>query len=316
MDSNPIGPVVITIVRYSEAEGRQLIAGFVFGGKLGPPRVPRGVEPEIVSRVILEQLRPDSSPDAYERTVELIRFYERANVVPHMMSALNGNEANVRDVRRSAFVLQAAGDLGSEDIAVRASQYFDTRLVPSPSVLDALPQMFDALLALSLVASPTKLAQRIQDEVAKAAPNQNASEEGMRNYQRLASYQRNDLRKVVSLVDNRKRLASLQPEYRRAELVEIYLGQSAFSTAPMQTWAARLLRAEAMTSQPAPVAAEFARAIDNISAQHLGEAADLMISRAAQAILYLKGTLSEQHKAMYEKAKQAGGMNFLWDDLG
>lgn len=316
MDGNPIRPVVITVVRYSEADGRLLIEGFVFGGKLGAPRVPRGVSPEIVSRVILEKLKADSSPDAYERTVEAIRFYERADVVPHMMTALQGNEANVRDVRRSAFVLQAAGDLGSADLAARASQYLDARLVPNPSVLDALPQIADALLALSLVASPAKLAQRIQDEVSKAARTQNTSEEGMRNYQRLASYQRNDLRKVVSLTDNRKRLASLQPEYRRAELVQIYLGQSAFSTAQMQTWAGRLLRAEAMAAQPEPVVAEFARAMDRVAAQNLGHtAADLMFTRAAQAILYLQGTLSEAHKAMYEKAKNAGGMNFLSDDL-
>ena len=316
MGSIPVRKISITLVRYGKEEGAANIHNFIFGGKYGPPRVPRGVEPDIVSHTIHQQLKPDSSPDAYERTLETIRFYERADVVPQMMLALRAGEANAGDVRRSTYVLQAAGDFGSEDISQRASQYLDATLVPNPAMLDALPQMVEALVALSLSASPTKFAQRIQGDTAKAAESQNSSEEGMRDYQRLASFQRNGLRKTVSMMDNRKRLASLQPDYRRAELVQIYLGQSQFSTAQMETWAARLLRAEAF-SNPEPVYVEFARAIDAIAAQKLPEtASDILILRAAQAILYLQGTLSPQHQTMYEKAKKVGGMNFLWDDVG
>jgi len=317
MDRNPMQHIPITQVRHGALDGRQLLEGYIFGGKFGTPRVPRGIEPEIVSQVIGESLKPDSSPDAYERTLEAIRFYERADVVPHMMLALRGSEVNVSDVRRSTYILQAAGDFGTGEMATRASQYFDAKLVPHPSELDAMPQMLEALVALAMVASPGRLAQRIQDEMSKAAPDQEVSEEGMRNYQRLASYQRNDLRKAVSVMDNRKRLASLQPDFRRTELVQIYLGQSAFSTAQMQTWSARLLRAEAMTSNPDPVCAEFAKTIDALPSQKLGEmAANLIITRAAQAVLYLQGQLSPQQRAMYEKARKSGGMNFLWDDIG
>jgi hypothetical protein len=317
MDGNSTRHIPITQVRHSGLEGRQLLEGYVFGGKFGVPRVPRGVEPEIVSQVIHEKLKPDSSPDAYERTLEAIRFYERFDVVGHMMQALNGGEADVRDVRRSTYILQASGDFGNEEVVTRASQYFDAKLVPHPAMLDALPQMLEALVGLAMAASAARLAQRIQDELSKLAPAQNASEEGMRNYQRVASYQRNDLRKVVSLMDNRKRLATLQPDFRRAELVQTYLGQSAFSTAQMQTWSARLLRAEAMMSSPDPVNAEFAKTIDLLPSQKLGEMAmDLILTRAAQAILYLQGQLSPQQRMMYDKARKSGGMNFLWDDLG
>ncbi|MBW2266247.1 MAG: hypothetical protein JRF28_08845, partial [Deltaproteobacteria bacterium] len=41
---------------------------------------------------------------------------------------------------------------------------------------------------------------------------------------------------------------------------------------------------------------------------------DTLVSRAAQAILYLQGTLTETERALYEKTK-LGAMNFLWDDL-
>ena len=317
MSSTPVRQISITLVRYGKADGTAHIHGFIFGGKYGPPRVPRGVEPEIVARVIREHLKPDSSPDAYERALEAIRFYERADVVPQMLQALTGREADARDLRRSTYSVQSAGDFGPEELSQRAAQYFNASLVPHSAVLDALPQMLEALVALSLIASPAKFAQRIQNDMAKNAESRNSSEEGMRNYERLASFQRNDLRKAVSTMDTRKRLASLQPDYRRAELVQIYLGQSPFSTAQMETWAARLLRAEAMTGNPEPVYAEFSRAMDTIAAQKLAEtAANILTLRAAQAILYLQGTLSPQHDAMYQKAKQVGGMNFLWDDLG
>jgi hypothetical protein len=317
MDTNPIRHIPITQVRYTPLEGRRAIESYIFGGKFGTPRVPRGVDPEVVSQFVVEKLQPDSSPDAYERTLEAIRFYERADVVPHLMLALKGSEADVSAVSRSTYILQAAGDFGTDEIATRASQYFDARLVPNSSALDTLPQMLEALIALALAASTTRLAQRIQAEVAKAAPAQNVSEEGMRNYQRLASYQRNDLRNAVSLMDNRKRLASLQPDFRRSELVQIYLGQSAFSTAQMETWAARLLRAEAIAGNSDAVCGAFLKAIDALPAQKLGETpAALIFTRAAQAVLYLQGTLSHQQRLTYEKARKTGGMNFLWDDLG
>jgi len=317
MGTASVREISITLVRYSKPEGAQRIRGFIFGGAYGPPRVPRGIDPEVVSAVIREDLKPDSSPGGYEKALEAMRFYERGDVVPHMMAALTSKETDASDVSRSAYILQAAGDFGTEEISHRAAQYLDATLVPNPATLDALPQMLEALVALSLSASPAKFGQRIQNETAKNAESRNASEEGMRNYERLASFQRNDLRKTVSTMDNRKRLASLQPDYRRAELVQIYLGQSPFSTAQMETWAARLLRAEAMTYAREPVYAEFARAMDVIAAQKLPETpSNILTLRAAQAILYLQGTLSPQHKAMYEKAKKVGGMNFLWDDLG
>lgn len=308
--------IPITVVRYDAQEGYHLIESYMFGGKFGSPRVPRGVEPEIVSQVIREKLKPDSSPDAYERGLEAIRFYERGDVVPYLMLALKGVETDVSDVRRSTYILQAAGDFGSEEVKARAVQYFDAKLVPNPSMVHTLPQMLEALVALAPVASPSRLASQIQNELSQLAPARNASEEGMRNYERLASFQRNDLRNTVSIMENKKRLAGLQRDSRRAELVQTYLGRSAFSTAQMEIWCARLLRAEAIMGHPDPIYAEFARSIDALPSQNLNEtASDLIIARAAQAILYLRGKLSPEQSSKYHKARQSGGMNFLWDDL-
>ena len=59
----------------------------------------------------------------------------------------------------------------------------------------------------------------------------------------------------------------------------------------------------------------LARAIDSIDRERLGASvANFVLVRAAQAILYLGGTLSLQHQGMYAAANRAAGANFLWDD--
>ena len=95
-------PGQITTVRYSETEGRALLHSFLFGGKFGPVRVPRGIEPRLVSEVIQQELKPSSEPDAYWKALETLRFYEREDTVSHLMAALNGKEAGAEDLRRSA----------------------------------------------------------------------------------------------------------------------------------------------------------------------------------------------------------------------
>jgi len=308
--------IPVTLVRYDAHQGYRAIEAYIFGGMLGSPRVPRGVDPEIIPRVIREKLKMDSPPDAYGRALEAIRFYERVDAVPHMMLALTGKEAGADDVLRSTYILQAAGDFGSVEVATRAAQYFDAKLVSNPSMLDVLPQMLEVLVALATVASPSRLALRLRDEISKAEPARNVSEEGMRNYERLASYQRNDFRKAVNVMEDKKRLAGLQTDFRRPELVQMYLGQSGSSTWQMQIWCARMLRAEAMMGHSDPVWHEFARVIDALPSLKLGETeSDLVIARAAQAIIYLQGKLSADQKTKYEKARKFAGMNFLWDDL-
>src|SRR3954463_2020961 len=136
--------ILITRVRHSEEESRVLLATFIFEGKYGGSRVPRGIEPEFVSRFIRESLQPGSASNAYASILEVIRFYERADVLSNLRQALTAHEASAEDVLRSAYVLQAIGDLGSGNEATQAADYFDRILVSHPDLPAGLyPVLFD-----------------------------------------------------------------------------------------------------------------------------------------------------------------------------
>src|SRR6185312_11958703 len=111
----------ITTIRYFEEQGRPLIERFLFKGMYGGPRLPRGVEPDVVARVIREDLKPDSAPDSYRRTVDVVRFYELGEVVPQMLLLLSGNVADGIELQRKAYAIQIVAELGSADDVARAA---------------------------------------------------------------------------------------------------------------------------------------------------------------------------------------------------
>jgi hypothetical protein len=308
--------IPITVVRYDEKGGRAELERFIFGGMYGGPRVPRGVSPELVSEFVQEKLLPDSSPDAYQRTAEVIRFYERADVAPHLRLALAAREKDERDVRRSAFAIQGVADLGPPQDLTRVAQYFDSVLVPHAAVRDLFPLLLETLITLASVGSPDKLRQKLHAEVERAAQSQDSSEAAMMAFDKLSAVERNDLPRAVGAMDTRRRLLAVAPAQRRNELVLLYLGQSPHSTDLMETWAGRLLRREAMESDTEPVCAAFSRAIELADPAKLGEPrAGFIICRSAQAILYLGGKLTPRYRELYQQSKELGAMNFLWDDL-
>ena len=306
----------ITTVRYDEKGGRAELERFIFGGMYGGPRVPRGVAPELVTEFVLEKLEPASSPDAYQRTVEVIRFYERADVAPHLRLALAAREKDERDVRRSAFAIQGVADLGPQQDLTRVAQYFDTVLVPHAAARDLFPLLLETLITLGPAGSPDKLRQRLHADLEQAAKSQNSSEAGMMAFDKLSSVERNDLPRAAGALEARKRLLAAAPAQRRNELVLLYLGQSPHSTDLMETWAGRLLRREAVEGDPEAVCAAFLRAIELADPAKLGAPrAGFIVCRSAQAILYLGGKLTPKYRELYQQSKEFGAMNFLWDDL-
>jgi hypothetical protein len=138
----------------------------------------------------------------------------------------------------------------------------------------------------------------------------------MRAYQQVAAIQRLKLPQALAAVNAKKKLLAMNPAERRAELVNIYFGTSPISDNMMIIWAGRMLRREAMVDDPKPVLAAFASEIAKADPKKVGEDAmtDTIVSRAAQAILYLQGRLTKTERELYEKTKLAA-MNFLWDDL-
>jgi hypothetical protein len=306
--------IQITAVRYTRKQGLDVLQTFLLGGRYGGIRVPRGVPPDVVSEFIEQRVKPDSPPDVYSRVAAVLRFYERADVLPHLKLALTGEAATLDDVLRSAFVIQSIGDLGSPDEAAQAAAYLDQVLVPQPLALNAFSVLFEALIALAPAGSPGALIDRLADTVDQAAQNQR-TERGIQDYQRIASIQRNDQPKYQNRWVAKNRLARQAPADRRAELVKIYLKESPYSDTQMEEWAGRMLRAEAMHVDPAPVYAAFGQALEAVDPRKIGpQRARLEIVRATQAIVYLQGKLTPRQQDLYEKAGP-GVANFLWDDL-
>jgi len=308
--------IKITAVRYNERQGRELLINYIFGGFRAGPRVPRGIDPELVSQVIEEELKPDSPPDAYANTVKILRFYERADCLPHIRRALTGQEREVGDISRSAYAIQAVAEVGNREDIQNVTQYFDAKLSGHPKAMDSIEVLLETLVVLGPAVSEARLSKRIADEVNMRKSGENESEEGMRAYQQVAAVQRLKLPQALAAVNAKKKLLAMNPAERRAELVNIYLGTAPISDDMMIIWAGRMLRREAMEDDPKPVLAAFASEIGKADPKKVGEDAmtDTIVSRAAQAIIYLQGRLTKTERELYEKTK-LGAMNFLWDDL-
>jgi len=306
----------ITTVRYDEIHGRQALRNYIFGGIRSVPRVPRGVEPELVSRFITEEIGADSPPDAYGKMVNVLRFYERADCLPHLRKILKGEEKNTAELLRSAFVTQAMAEVGAPGEAQEAAGYFDAHLAGHAKAIEAVDVLLETLVVLSPAGSADRLSRRIADEVNAKKAFENESEEGMRAYQRIASIQRLKLPQALAAAEGKKKVLALQGAEQLAELVAIYMGRSGLSDELMMTWAARMLRRQAMTGDPQLIYGAFAAEIAQADPEKVGKdpLTDTMVSRAAQAILYLQGRLGKQERALYEKTA-LGAMNYLWDDL-
>jgi hypothetical protein len=308
--------IPITVVRLDERSARERLHIFILSGMYGGARVPRGIEPRVVSEFIAEHLKPDSPPDAYRRALDVIRFYERADTLPVFRKALSGKEATPSDVHRSACALAALGDLGSEAEAGQAAAYYEKFIVPQQGVPPELyRELLATVVALAPAASPTTLVQRIDQEIQKLAGPRRSSEQALFAYDKMAAVRRNDVPRTVLNVGLKNTLVAAAPDVRRPEFVRIYLELSKRGGGMLDIWCARMLRREAIDGNSEAVCAEFEKAMDEIDDKQLGkDAAKTLIVRAGQAVLYLQGKLSPKRHARYEKAG-AGGLNFLWDDL-
>jgi hypothetical protein len=306
----------ITTVRYNEDQARQTLKTFLFGGYRVSPRVPRGIEPDLVSEIIQEELKPDSPPDAYRKAVETLRFYEQNKCLDHLRRVLTGAEKDRPDLLRSAYAIQAVGEVGARPKADEAAAYFNDRLAKHSATMDSTDELLETLVVLAPSGSTTKLAARIAEEIRIRKTAENRDEKGMRAYQTVAAIQRLKLPRAQAAIDAKIKLTPMPPPDRRADLLAMYLGRSPVSDELMMTWAARLLRREAMEADAEGVRAAFAAEIDKVDPKKVGEdpAADTVVSRCAQAVVYLGGRLSKPQRELNQKVR-LGAMNFLWDDL-
>jgi hypothetical protein len=303
----------VTRVRFDAKTGRELVAGFVLGGRYGPARVPRGVAPEVVLDLLRDALGPETEPPDVAKALEAARFYELPEALPFFARAREGLDS-VDDLRRWAHALQAAGDLGGPGARSEAATALDARLVPLSAAAGEFPLLLATRLALAPQGNARALTARIRAAAAEAKVHEEKDEASMMAFDRLDAVERNDLPRTVALSEAKARLLAATGPQRAAGFVDAYLQKGAAGGPYLETWSARMLRQDAW-KEPAPVTDALGRAIDEADPAKIGRLADFQAVRAAQAILYLGSALDPARRARYEKALATGAaMNFLWDD--
>jgi hypothetical protein len=303
----------LTRVRRSRSEAFDVLRSFVFGGMFATLRVPRGIEPTHVSEFLITHLALDSEPSAYERALEAVRFYERPDVAVHMARVFAAPLESVEDLSRAAYAVQAAGDLGAGELLTSAATMTGT-LAAFHEALELVPLLLETYVALAPAASLDALAQRLDRELAVAKQHVNRDEASMLRHDKLAAYQRNHLPRAAATMDAKARLLGLSAEEVVKPLIRVYLGRSPVSDAYMETWAGRRLRFLVAAEHGQPVHDAFGEVVGRFTEAMLEDPVKVFVfQRAAQALMYLGGALTEEQLRLYTEL-EGGGMSFLWDD--
>jgi hypothetical protein len=301
-----LAQIPVTRVRHTESEANQLLQYYVFTRQYGPMRPPRGIEPDQVARFLQAALTPNSTTTACERALELMRFYEIRSLSAHVQGLLTGGEQSFGEILRSAFLVQALADLGTAGDAAWAAGYCEKVLLRKYG----FPQAADVLLTTELALAPygngNEYVKWLRAEITAADSPQ--------TYGKLREAEANRLPGLAYLMAGKRRLLGAAPDERRRESILIYLRESDLSHGYLVTWAARLIRDDA-AYQASAILTEFSDVLDSLAADPDREPeGDFTIVRAAQAILYLQGSLTPAQRKLYEASHPGETQNFLWDD--
>ena len=313
----PTFPIPITLVRWPNRDAAGILEKFIDGPRFMGRRAPRGLDPLFVSYWIRENVKPDCAPPAMMRVVDLLRFYERKDVLDHTSRFLTRNEGEERSFRRAMYVLQAIGEVGSPEQATFAVRYFNEFLLPQPIAMEFFAMVLETAEALAIAVDFTAVGRRLQAALDAAGKVSDLEGSAGLPWRKYSDYNRNNYPNAALTVEAKRRLFRADPAQRLQELLFIYLGESPLSSESMEIWAARLIREYAMKEDFQPVVlAAFTQIIDGaLKSQMPKPKRDFLIHRAAQAIIYLRGDLSFPQEAAYE-AIENGPENFLWDDPG
>jgi len=308
--------VPITLVRWTGQDAAAQLQGFVFGGLFAGNRPPRGIDPEFVSYWILENITASTGAMPISNLLNLLRFYERADVLPHLARTLTRQEPDGRALTRSLYIAQCLGELGNAEVCSFASSYYAELLLPHPAAIDNFPLILETADSLAATVDLPAVGRRLQAAIDTAAKVPDRKGPAGAPYRQLTGYARNNLLSIQRTVEAKRRLMAAEPAQRLQELIFIYLGQSPLSLPSMEIFAARLIRGFAMNEDQETVNKAFSQVIEGTAKSQFDKPRkNFVIHRAAQAIIYFQGKLTFPQEALYE-AIQSGPANFLWDDLG
>lgn len=315
---DPSGKPRITLVRLTEEESNAALDGFVFGGDFGGFRVPRGIEPTHVSTFMRERIKQDTGPKAYGRALEVLRFYERADVVPELTAPiLVRPPIDVKEFKRQAYACQMVGDFMDAAAAARAADHFDRFLVRSSWAVEHAKLMLSTLLVLTPSGSMDGFAARVRTEAARLEPRQADDEKSMMAFDKVDAIERNDIPRTTRLIAAKQKLGAKPVPEALPDLVKTYLNKDAISDEHLQVWAARRIRSDAMAASPKPAHAAFAKHIDEVPLEEAGNPPHIArICASARATVYLAGDLTDPRIQKYKIAREKQPpVEFLWDDL-
>jgi len=313
----PRFPIPLTYERWTNRDAAEILEKFVNGSRFSGRRAPRGLKPEYVSHWIRENVKPDCAPPTMMRVVDVLRFYERKDILDHVSRFLNRSEGDERDFRRANYVLQAIGEVGTPEQAAFAVRYFNEFILPQPIAMEYFTLLLETAEALALAVDFTSVGRRLQAAIDAAGKVDNLDGNAGIPWRKYSDYNRNNYPNAARIVEAKRLLLSATPEQRLPELLFIYLGDSPFASPSMEIWTGRLIREYAgkAADTQAVVLAAFAQVADGALKSELPKPQkDFFVHRAAQAILYLQGELNFIHEAAYESIV-SGPENFLWDDI-
>jgi hypothetical protein len=311
----PNPPISITLVRWPSRDAARILSDYVNGGLEAGARPPRGIDPEFVSYWIRENVKPDCSPNAMLRVSDLLRFYERKDVLDHISRFLARNESRDRAFRRAAYILQSIGEVGSPEQAAFAVRYLNEFLLPQPIAMDFFGIVLQTAESLAASVDYALVGRRLQAAIDSAGKPADLESAAAIPYLQYSNDRVIEYPATAIIMEGKRRLIQSPPAQRLQELLFIYLGQSPLSTPSMVVWAGRMIRKHAMDDAQTEIIAAFTQVLDGaMKSQMPKPKKDFLIHRAAQAIIYLQGKLTFPQQTAYE-AIQSGPENFLWDDL-
>jgi hypothetical protein len=313
MSSPP--PPPITLVRWPNRDAADILDHFVSANRFAGRRAPRGLDPEYVSYWLRENVKPDCPPPVMMRVVDVLRFYERKDVIEHTSRFLTRNEADERSFRRAMYVVQAIGEVGSPEQVGFAVRYFNEYLLPQPIAMEFFALVLETAEALASGIDVTAIGRRLQTALAAAAQVEDLNGAAGLPWRKYSDYNRNNLPNTVAAIEAKRRLLQTPPAQRLQELLLLYLGVAPLSSPSMEIWAGRMIRQFAIDDgQPAVVSA-LSQIINAALASEMEKPQkDFFVHRAGQAVVYLQGKLDYPQQAALDAVK-TGTENFLCDDL-
>jgi hypothetical protein len=308
-------PIPITLVRWPNKTAAALLEQFIFEGRDTGRRPPRGINPEYISYWIRENIKPDCPPGAMMRVVDLLRFYERKDVLDLLSRMLTRNESDDRSFRRGMYVLQAIGELGTPEQVAFAVRYLNEFLLPLPVAMEFFPLVLETSESLAAAIDFSTVGRRLQAALDAASKVPNLSGSNGIPWRKYSDYNRNNYPVTARTIEARRRLFATDSMRRIQELLFIYMGESEFSSPSMEIWAARLLRDYAIGGGQEAVVAAFAQIFDGSQRSQMPKPRkEFLMYRAAHAIIYLQGKLTFPQEQAFDAIKD-GPECFLCDDL-